>query len=941
MEWLAVLGIFILWRWAASHHKELRAQLEDVENLAKARASQDEELIAQLTRRLHRVEQELAKQPLEVRAPVAVPETALEPPVVVTPIAESVPEPVALAAEPERVTEPVLEQVTAFVPVPEAEPVPAQPSWLDQFEGKDWEAIIGTSWLNALGVLVVVIGISLFLGYAVTQFGPLGKVTIGALASLALLAGGAFAERKETYVRLGRGLMAAGWASLYFTAYAAHGVPAARIIESPILGLVVLLAVACGMIGHSLRYRSQYATLTAYISAYLALQLTPASAVSLGASLPMALSLLTLSRTFAWEYAPPAAMVLTYLTFGARFGEANMTSVLGAGTLYAYWLSFEIHDLLNLRARRERPLVEMALYPLNAMLLLFIATLTLPPSSPIQSSNFLATAGFVFAISTAIRLRWEPAELPEARWSVRSLLARGHRITLALAAVFVAGSILRRFEATRSVIALMLEGQLLILIGLRLGDPFFRNVGALVMGAAPVVMAGRQSEQWRWLSIALAGQYYANRWLTRAIPLFTWGAMILLVPAIGDWLKQPWMSVAWTVFALVLHEVYRRIERREFLYQAVGLGLFAFLANFLSTLGASAADANKFAMASAAAAVLYYFLTWRMDRRFRDGASLCGAVLLALAIWQAAPAALVAPLWGLIALAKLELGFTWEWQWLRRQSYVLGLAAMGWLFTANFPIFSATGLFSHRILTVVPLIVMARHFWRRTDGSDDPLDAWAHGIYSWGGVIVAGALLRFELGRTLAVVGWAAMMLVLLHAALRRDDRNLLLQTYTMAALIFARAWATNFDSPEFILSLSGRVATGVTVIGAFFAGQARFPRAWTRSRMAFAIAGSALLGILLYYEVSGRVLTIAWAAEAVGLLMAGFAQRERILRLSGLSLFALCTGKLFFYDLRNLDTLWRIVAFIVMGLVMLGASSLYMRFEKLLGTEERKAEQI
>jgi len=55
---------------------------------------------------------------------------------------------------------------------------------------------------------------------------------------------------------------------------------------------------------------------------------------------------------------------------------------------------------------------------------------------------------------------------------------------------------------------------------------------------------------------------------------------------------------------------------------------------------------------------------------------------------------------------------------------------------------------------------------------------------------------------------------------------------------------------------------------------------------------------------------------------------RERAFRLSGLLVFFLCIGKLFVYDLRELDTLSRIVSFIVLGLMLLGASWVYTRFK-------------
>lgn len=73
---------------------------------------------------------------------------------------------------------------------------------------------------------------------------------------------------------------------------------------------------------------------------------------------------------------------------------------------------------------------------------------------------------------------------------------------------------------------------------------------------------------------------------------------------------------------------------------------------------------------------------------------------------------------------------------------------------------------------------------------------------------------------------------------------------------------------------------------------------------------------MLLFYEVSGSVLTMAWGLEAVALLGAGFPLRDRIQRLSGLFLCMVCVLKLFLYDLRQLETINRILSFIVLGVL-------------------------
>ena len=62
-------------------------------------------------------------------------------------------------------------------------------------------------------------------------------------------------------------------------------------------------------------------------------------------------------------------------------------------------------------------------------------------------------------------------------------------------------------------------------------------------------------------------------------------------------------------------------------------------------------------------------------------------------------------------------------------------------------------------------------------------------------------------------------------------------------------------------------------------------------------------------------------------LLEVRFPLRDHVLRLSGLALLAVCTGKLFFWDLRSLDTLPRIVSFIVLGLLLVAVSWIYTRF--------------
>ncbi len=76
-------------------------------------------------------------------------------------------------------------------------PAPPPPSLLaklrermqEQASREEWEAIVGGSWLNKVGVFVLVIGLALFLGYSFTMLGPAGRIAIGFVLSAAILIG--------------------------------------------------------------------------------------------------------------------------------------------------------------------------------------------------------------------------------------------------------------------------------------------------------------------------------------------------------------------------------------------------------------------------------------------------------------------------------------------------------------------------------------------------------------------------------------------------------------------------------------------------------------------------------------------------------------------------------------------------------------------------------
>ena len=77
--------------------------------------------------------------------------------------------------------------------------------------------------------------------------------------------------------------------------------------------------------------------------------------------------------------------------------------------------------------------------------------------------------------------------------------------------------------------------------------------------------------------------------------------------------------------------------------------------------------------------------------------------------------------------------------------------------------------------------------------------------------------------------------------------------------------------------------------------------------------------------------ISIVWSVYAVACVAAGFAARAAGLRYFGLALFALTVGKVMVVDLKSLETGYRILSFLGLGLLLLGTSVLYGKLSPIL----------
>ena len=205
---------------------------------------------------------------------------------------------------------------------------------------------------------------------------------------------------------------------------------------------------------------------------------------------------------------------------------------------------------------------------------------------------------------------------------------------------------------------------------------------------------------------------------------------------------------------------------------------------------------------------------------------------------------------------------------------------------------------------------------------------------------------------------WAAQAIVLLWAALRLGDVRLrygaIVLLFVAAAKLFSYDYPVVFELHVFEMYYRGgfsaamleRWITIILTLGVLLRAAQMFKTAgldqgdW-QENLAALFAG--LFGIFLFVAMNIEVaaglceylprarfasISVLWALFATALMILGFARNRAFLRRCSIVLFAVTIIKVFVRDMANVDTPYRILSFLVLGLMLVGASYLYHRFK-------------
>ncbi len=304
---------------------------------------------------------------------------------------------------------------------------------------KDWEATVGTNWLNRIGVILLVIGITLFLGYAMASMGPAGKIAVGVSVATLMLGAGYWYEHKGNFRPFSLAMLGGGFAVLYATAYASHAVPASRIFDNLAIGIAIQALIAVVAVWQAVQLGSERAAILAFLAAYLGLASSTSLPFIYGGAYPLAICGLWLSDRMKWTDLPWGILFYTWICeiqTGSRDWEFQYWGHPIAWFNVALFSAFEVKERM-----REYTFRNPAWILANDLLFVF-ATFA---ATRFESASHVAS---IFALLTLAGLIASSARV----WLGVRYEALSEAMTLLCAAVWV----IARFADSDPLLLLML-----------------------------------------------------------------------------------------------------------------------------------------------------------------------------------------------------------------------------------------------------------------------------------------------------------------------------------------------------------------------------------------------------------------------------------------------------------------------------------------------------
>ncbi|MDQ6632040.1 MAG: DUF2339 domain-containing protein [Verrucomicrobiota bacterium] len=850
-----------------------------------------------------------------------------------------------------------VERVSRLTPVPS--PLNVPPPTPDS--NTSFEMRLGTYWLVRAGIVLLLTGMAFFARYAyqnyIPHFGPLGKLILMYLGSGALLGTGIFLQRKkgqEPLRNYGQVLFAGGLAMIYFTTYAAHHVPNLRLISSPILDGALLLAWTGFIVWVADRKKSEVLALFAIGLAYYTSIITSIGLFTLYSNLVLTGAAVFFLLRNRWTTLSMASLIATYIAFVFwRFhsGEGWMWSSrvddLWKGNLFlaGYWIIFTASTFLSKPDKSEN--YRAPFLTLNNGAFFALVLLSMMRYQQGNFWKFSAGFGAVLLVLAAVAKRVLPEE-PSLKnsYTTQGLLL----VTLAIISYFT-GLRLALVLATESV-ALFVIGtarkNIFLIAGAYITAALAVALGLSVLNQQPEILSGTFIG-----ALLLFNAFWAHRNcpaddaknVMRPKPAY-FSLLALIIWAATTWQNCPreWLAptlamgaavLTLSIYFLRLPEVTIFSQGYLFLAQAVWLVENATHSHpthglnpgvvIAVTVGLShwwqrqkllvfTDDVRNFLLGLYALAVTGVLFFW-LEPLFSPQMWLAVACLLAIAL---ALYGLATKLWPLAITAQLFV-----------------LVSL-WSFESE--IFSGNLAWYIALVPIATLLLFGSMIVKRAfcEMKMPASVITLARIYRCIALIMSLAWIHQYIPQ--AEQFWVVMLvgtaLFALAAKLQNRETFLFSGVFFVVGLgIFlfhCMERSTIFHWPNLVALFIPPVLQQLAK-----RRPARFSFVTTDLHIATICASAVTFWIylsrwmILTSASTHLFLTASWAIFALILFIAGLLLKERVYRWLGLAVLACAVTRVFFFDIWKLETIYRILSFIALGLVLLVLGFLYNKYQE------------
>jgi uncharacterized membrane protein len=253
-------------------------------------------------------------------------------------------------------------------------------------------------------------------------------------------------------------------------------------------------------------------------------------------------------------------------------------------------------------------------------------------------------------------------------------------------------------------------------------------------------------------------------------------------------------------------------------------------------------------------------------------------------------------------------------------------------------------------LTVAVLLLSAGHLLlaQRFSPSTKTESPAARLLFAGLALTFATLAIPIRLDGKWITFAWAVEGAVLVWSGFRAVSPRLRQAGYFLLAVAAFRLVALPIPAPQFLLN--ARFATYLVVVACLAASLVAARDSWDTlgsgekewfGLLAVASNVFSLMALSLeFWDYFGRgsmprierelaqhlSLSILWIIYATALILVGVKRQSALLRWQALALFGLAVGKVFLYDLSYLQRFYRIVSFLILGLVLLVVSFQYQR---------------